>query len=128
MKKVLLRLGLLVLFVGLSSFVALGLWIRSNVKTNIEMAKAKYNGTPEDALIAFLRDESNNPIDRTHKAIWTLGQIDSKKALPILHNYYKNDPEGKSCYGKHDSLLCQYEIHKAISRICRMELFIDQIL
>lgn len=23
-------------------------------------------------------------------------------------------PEGKTCYGRHDSLLCQYEIHKAI--------------
>lgn len=117
MKKIILRLGLLVLFVGLSSFVTLGLWIRSNVKANIEMARAKYNGTPEDVLIAFLLDESNKPVDRTHKAIWTLGQIDSEKALPILHNYYKNDPEGKSCYGKHYSLLCQYEIYKAIVAI-----------
>jgi hypothetical protein len=50
-------------------------------------------------------------------AIYTLGQINSKKALPILKGLYKNDPKGKTCHGKHDSVLCQKGIHTAIETI-----------
>ena len=92
-------------------------WIGHGVKKNIEIAQSKYPGDAEDALISYLQDQTNSPRDRTHIAIWTLGQIDSKKALPILHELYKNDPKGKTCLNHHDSLLCQYEIHKAINSI-----------
>jgi len=37
--------------------------------------------------------------------------------LPLLKDHYKNDPKGKTYYGKHDEMLCQYEIHKAIVAI-----------
>jgi hypothetical protein len=50
-------------------------------------------------------------------AIWTLGQIHSEKAIPVLQGLCHNDPEGKTCYGKHDSVLCQYEIFKALKLI-----------
>lgn len=50
-------------------------------------------------------------------AIWTLSQIRSKKALPVLSKLYRNDPEGNTCKGRHDSVLCQYGIHKAIVSI-----------
>ena len=36
---------------------------------------------------------------------------------------YINDPEGETCYGGHDSHLCQYEIHKAIVSIKKGWLF-----
>jgi hypothetical protein len=62
-------------------------------------------------------DSTNSPKKRTDVAIWTLGQIRSKKALPILKDLYKNDPEGKTCRDFHNSVLCQYEIHKAIVSI-----------
>jgi hypothetical protein len=55
--------------------------------------------------------------DKTHIAIWTLGQLRSEKALPVLRNLYKDDPEGNSCYGRHDSVICQYELYKAIRSI-----------
>jgi hypothetical protein len=102
---------LTLLFLG---FLALYIWIDFDVKKNINYAKEKYPGTAEDALIAYLSDTSNSPQDRSTIAIWTLGQIHSKKALPILKGLYKNDPEGKTCYGKHNYVLCQYEIYKAI--------------
>jgi len=114
MKRKLFKLiaGLLTLLI--LGFIAVYIWIDIDVKKNINNAREKYPGTAEDALIAYLSDTTNSPHDRSHIAIWTLGQIHSKKALPILQGLYKNDPEGKTCSGKHDSVLCQYEIYKAI--------------
>lgn len=115
MKKILLILGSGIMFLGASAFIAIYIWIDVDVKKNISIAKEIYPGTAEDALIAYLSDSGNSPKNRTNVAIWTLGQINSKKAIPFLESLYLNDPEGNSCYGKHDSLLCQYEIHKAIN-------------
>ncbi|MBN2040625.1 MAG: hypothetical protein JW864_11305 [Spirochaetes bacterium] len=97
--------------------IVINIWIGYTVEKNIAVAQKMYPGTDEDALIAFLLDEKNTTNDRTHIAVWTLGQIQSQKALPVLYKLYKNDPEGKTCYGRHDSVLCQYEIHKAIEAI-----------
>jgi hypothetical protein len=93
--------------------------IGPDIKEHISIAKQRYPNaaTAEDALIAYLEDTTNSPRDRGDIAIWTLGQIHSKKALPVLYKLYKNDPEGKTCHGKHDSVLCQYGIHTAIETI-----------
>ena len=93
------------------------LWIKQDVQYNIYFAEEKYNEIGENALLSFLKDAKNRPHDRTHLAIWTLGKIRSKKALPILKGYYLNDPKGLSCKGMHQKKLCQYEIHKAIKAI-----------
>jgi hypothetical protein len=90
--------------------------IGHDIKENISIAQQRYPGTTEDALIAYLVDTTNSPHDRG-MAIYSLGQIHSKKALPILKGLYKNDPKGKTCYRKHDSVLCQKEIHTAIETI-----------
>jgi len=100
------------LFLG---FIAMYIWIDIDVKKNIRTTKEKYPGRAEDALIAYLLDTTNSPKNRSSLAIWTLGQIQSEKAIPILNELYKNDPEGKTCKGKHDSVLCQYEIYKALN-------------
>ena len=106
-------IGVIILHVG----------IGFSVKSNIKFVQGNYSGSPEDALISFLLDERNSPTDRSHIAIWSLSQIRSEKALPILKELYLNDPRGASCYGKHDSLICQYEIHKAIDSIEKGRLF-----
>jgi hypothetical protein len=46
------------------------------------------------AAAAYLLDEHNTMENRTHLAIWTLGQIRSEKALPVLKNLYRDDPDG----------------------------------
>lgn len=122
MKRSLLfcTIGLLVIVVLI---VAMNLWIGHGVKQNIRHAQMHYPGTAEEALISFLHDEHHGPRDRTHRAIWTLGQIRSKSALPVLRTLNLDDPEGKTCYGMHDSVLCQYEIHKAIESIEEGKLF-----
>lgn len=97
--------------------LSLYIWIKQDVRNNIEIAEYKYNSYGEEALISYLEDENNSYFERTHLAIWTLGKIRSKKALPVLKKYYRNDPEGRSCKGVHQKKLCQYEIHKAIKAI-----------
>src|SRR5665647_356098 len=101
MKRKLVILSASLLTLLILGFLAIWIWIDIDVKKNINYAKEKYPGTAEDALIAYLLDTTNSPQDRSSVAIWTLGQIHSKKALPILKGLYKNDPEGKTCYGKH---------------------------
>jgi hypothetical protein len=120
MKRVLISFGislaaLFLLLILLKPFFRIG----HDIKERISIAQQRYPNatTEEDALIAYLVDTTNSPHDRGDMAIWTLGQIHSKKALPILKGLYKNDPKGKTCHGKHDYMLCQYGIHTAIVTI-----------
>ena len=117
MKRVLIFPVLGIILLGLIGYSVLYIWIGKDVKKNIKLAEEKYELKGEDALITFLLDKNNSTYDRTHRAIWTLGQVKSEKALPILYKYYQNDPEGNTCYGQHSKKLCQYEIHKAIVSI-----------
>ena len=107
--------GFLVLTILL--FLAIQIWIGHSIKENITIAKNHYPGSAEDALIAYLSDTTNSPDNRTHIAVWTLGQMRSEKALPYLNDLYNDDPQGRTCKGKHDSVICQYEIRKAIASI-----------
>jgi hypothetical protein len=97
--------------------LAMRIWIGHGIKERINNAKQQYSGTAEEALIAYLSDTTHSPHDRSDVAIWTLGQIRSQKALPILKQLYMNDPQGKTCKYHHNAVLCQYEIHKAIVSI-----------
>ena len=115
MKRILTILSLILVALILSGFIAIYFWIDSDVKKNIATAKEKYPSKAEDALIAYLLDTTNTPQDRSHIAVWTLGQIKSEKAIPVLTTLYKTDPEGKTCKGSHSYVLCQYEIYKALN-------------
>ena len=123
MKRLIIIVVSILLSLIVVSMAFLYFWIGISVKGNIKTAKELYPGDAEDALISLLLDENYSTTGRTHTAIWTLGQLRSKKALPILHELYIDDPKGKTCYGKHDSLLCQYEIYKAIKAIENGNLF-----
>lgn len=104
---------------SIASIVILALYIGIGytVKSNIKHCQEVFPGTPEESLIAYMMDETRHPEDRSHIAIWTLGQIRSEDALPHLNKNYKNDPRGATCADSHDKDLCQYEIHKAIKSI-----------
>lgn len=114
MKRILAIIVAGIMFLFFCTALGIWLWIDVAVKKNIDIAMEKYPGTAEDALVAYLLDTTNTPNERTHIAIWTLGQIQSEKAVPILEGLYINDPEGKTCYGNHDRVLCQYGIYKAL--------------
>lgn len=117
MKRLFSRATIIFISVFMISMIALYFWIKRDVQHNINIAERNYNLKGEEALLLFLEDENNPPIDRTHIAIWTLGKIRSKKALPILKTYYTDDPKGLTCKNKHHEVLCQYEIHKALMAI-----------
>lgn len=107
--------GLIIFFLG--TLLTFRSMIGKSIRENITIAKNEYPGRAEDALLAYLSDSTKTPSEKSEVAIWTLGQIRSKKALPVLLKLYKDDPEGNTCKGRHDSELCQYEIHKAIVSI-----------
>lgn len=115
MKRALIIFGSVLLFLFLLAGPGIYLWGDFAIKKNIKLVKSRYPGTAEDALIAYLMDTTNSPQLRSHLAINTLGQIDSQKARPVLLKLYKNDPEGKTCRGRHHTVLCQYEIYKALN-------------
>lgn len=117
MKRVVLIIGMSLAVIFMCLFLALRIWCGHGVKERIRTAKEQYGGTAEDALIAYLSDTTHTMQDRTHVAIWTLGQIRSEKALPVLKKLYKDDPTGVTCKYNHGTVLCQYEIHKAIVSI-----------
>ncbi|HBE03421.1 MAG: hypothetical protein A2096_14825 [Spirochaetes bacterium GWF1_41_5] len=104
--------GVLLLVIG-GLFVSMEYYVRKN----IIYAEQKYSINGENALIAFVLDESAPAKDRTRIAVWTLGRMRSKKALPAFLSLYKNDPEGHTCKGRHNVVVCQYELYKAIKRI-----------
>jgi len=116
-RKIAALAGLGILFLAVALFFAMRIWIGHSVRENIAIAKSHYRGTAEEALIAFMLDTDQSPNERSHTAIWTLGQMRSEKALPYLREMYNDDPGGLTCKGRHDSVLCQYNLHKAIVNI-----------
>jgi hypothetical protein len=117
MKRIIIIIGASLVFIFICTVAIVMLSINHGIKERISIAQEKYHGTAEDALIAYLADTTNSARDRTDVAIWTLGQIQSQKALPILKELYNSNPDGKTCRGSHDSVLCQYGIDKAIRAI-----------
>lgn len=90
-------------------FIITTTWIGVGVEENCERAMAKYQGECVEALTAKLADETNSFKDR-NDAIWTLGQLGDKSALPVLKQY-QTENEEKTDY---DQEISQYELSKAI--------------
>ena len=70
-------------------------------------AMAQFKGDKVEALIALVNCEECSLKDR-NMAVWALGQLRDKRALPALYKYRT----GKRC--DHQRMICQYEIAKAI--------------
>jgi hypothetical protein len=114
MKKFITSVCIILASIFFIGAIGVRIWGREYISKNIRIAQSRYPGKAEDALISFLLDTTNTPGERSTIAIWTLGQIKSEKAKPILWSLYKNDPEGKTCRGRHNEVLCQYELYKAL--------------
>ena len=115
MKKFIASVCIILASIFFIGFIGVRIWGREYISKNIRIAQSKYPGKAEDALISFLLDTANTPGERSTIAIWTLGQIKSEKAKPVLSDLYKNDPEGKTCRGRHKEVICQYELYKALN-------------
>jgi hypothetical protein len=88
-------------------FVTICWSIRLEVKRMSVKATKEYPGNRVDALIAYMRSESHSLRDR-NRAVWALGQIGDKRALPVLESFYT----GGDC--DHEKCLCQRELRHAI--------------
>ena len=117
MKKRVVKITVSIVVVGLLLCgAALGaiMWhIRQTVQGNCQSAQHAhpYPGDDVAALIDFMNSESHSLWDRTHRGVWTLGQIRDPRALSALESAYT----GELC--QHDTRLCQGELEKAI-KLC----------
>lgn len=103
-----LSLGI-ILFVFV--FLLIGNQIGSGVEKNCSIAQEKYAGDCVEALLSLL-DDKKSSFESRNSAIWALGQLGDKRALPSLKRYYTGDiPEKESL----SEGISQYELKKAIN-------------
>lgn len=93
--------------IGVVAYLGCSLMIGRGVNSASESAMAQFDGDRVEALIALVDCQTCDLHDRT-TAVWALGQLKDKRALPILYEYRT----GKRCDHLHQ--ICQYEISKAI--------------
>ncbi len=60
--------------------------IGSGVRTYSQVAQAHFPGKRVEALIAMVECQTCSMQDRNN-AVWTLGQLDDPRALPVLEKY-----------------------------------------
>jgi len=94
----------------LGAFVMICWSIRSGVKEMSARAVQEYPGDRVEALISYVNSDKHSLRDR-NLAVWALGQIGDRRALPVLKKLYTGGP----C--DHDRALCQGELQKAI-KLC----------
>ena len=104
-----ISIGILVIPVGVGiiAFLGCSFLIGGGVNSATERAMAQFDGDRVEALIALVDCQTCDLHGRT-TAVWALGQLKDKRALPILYKYRT----GKPC--DHLNQICQYEISKAI--------------
>jgi hypothetical protein len=111
MKKDFLYLFIILFVVILAGFCFICWDIGKDVKSIAEEASQKYPGDIVDALIAFV-DSDDNSTRQRNRAVWALGQLGQKKALPVLERYYHGNPDDRT------REISQYELKKAI-KLCK---------
>ena len=110
-KKALIYGALCFLAFCVVAFVLMCWSIRSSVIEMSAEAVSQYPGDRIEALITYV-DSNNHSLRQRNRAVWALGQIGDKRALPVLEKYYTGEP----C--DHRNSLCQGELAKAI-KLCR---------
>ena len=101
-------LPILVLAVGVALFAAIALSIGRGVGEISREAAKEFPGDQVESLMAFVESDRRTLAER-NRAVWALGQLGDKRALPLLRKLYT----GREC--QHDKYLCQHELRKAIT-------------
>jgi len=92
-------------------FIIVCAWIGYEVKDLCLEAGREYQGDCVESLTALLGDESKG-FRMKNEAIWALGQLGDRRALPVLQSYYTGViPEREPL----DKSISQYELKKAIN-------------
>ena len=95
---------LLFFFIGCS-------WIGYEVKSQCQDAEREYGGGCTESLIALLKDERKGFRAR-NDAIWALGELGDRRALPVLQSFYTGNIPPREPLNK---MISQYELKKAIA-------------
>ncbi len=112
LRRVLLKGILIVLLACVVVIILLSLSIELHIKKTCEIAARKYPGDKVEALIMFA-DSKENSLRENNHAVWALGQLGDKRALPFLTKLLTGGP----C--DHETNLCQGEIQEAIQKLER---------
>ena len=88
--------------------------IYQGVREYTHEAQELYGGAPGPALIALINDDSA-PYEKRNSAIWAIGQIGDKRALPTLQGLNTSEDQ-KPPYDT-TSYIVQYSVDKAIKQI-----------
>ena len=111
--KIALGIFAIAMLLGIGALGGIKWHIHRTVELHCQSAQHAHPHPGDDvaALIDYVNSDSHTLWDRTHRGIWTLGQLRDSKALPSLESAYTGEP----C--DHDRELCQYELEKAI-KLC----------
>ena len=110
-KKNVLYILAVCLSVFILFFVICCTWIGYEVKEQCQHASRQYGGDCTSSLIALLQDEKQSYRSK-NSAIWALGQLGDRRALPILEELYTgNIPDREPL----DKTISQYELKKAVN-------------
>ncbi len=91
------------------SYVLFCLGIGSHVKPICAEAMREYPGDRIEAVLAYVESERHS-LKKRNKAVWALGYLGDKRAVPVLKKHFTGGP----C--EHDKYLCQGERGKAIKK------------
>jgi len=92
------------------TFVGLRIWIIVEANNIASEAVKVFQVHKTEALITLIESE-NYSLKERNNAVWTLGVLKEKEALPKLESMLT----GLEC--DHDQDICQYEIKKAVLKI-----------
>lgn len=96
-------------------FVITCVWIGNEISTVCHRAIEDYPTSGKvdctDSLIKLLRDEKRDFHSR-NDAIWALGELGERRALPVLQSFYTGKIPAREPLNK---TISQYELRKAIN-------------
>ncbi len=111
-KQKLFFLGAIGVSIILLFFVITSVWIGHDVKQQCLDAKREYDKQDcVEALLTLLNDDHRGFRARNY-AIWALGELGDRKALPVLQKYYTGNIPAREPL---DKMISQYELKKAVN-------------
>jgi len=111
LKKIILILVASVSIFAIILFFCSFMVIYQDVKDNCLEVQKEYGDDCVSSLIKLVQSE-NHTARSKNSAIWSLGQLADKKALPFLYELDKSLLPQEKC--DLDKYLCKYEVQKAI--------------
>ena len=100
-----------ILIFALTLFIYSFFIIYKDVKAACLKAQNEYQEDFVSSLIKYIQEDKHTFRAR-NSAVWALGQLADKKALPFLYELDNSLPAQEKC--SYNEYLCKYEVEKAI--------------